>query len=81
MKKYILVLFILHVSTKSFCQKTVFIEKYDMPAEKKKAGQVIVEMPFGYIDCYQLCLVMAVYSNSLVEKIEKIKTDPGFPKS
>ena len=41
----------------------------------------IVEMPFGYIDCYQLCLVMAVYSNSLVEKIEKIKTDPGFPKS
>lgn len=40
-------LFILHVSTKSFCQKTVFIEKYAVPAEIK-AGQVIVQMPFGY---------------------------------
>ena len=48
MQKYILSFFILIVSTKSFCQKTVFIEKYDLPAEKKKAGQVIIEMPFGY---------------------------------
>jgi hypothetical protein len=37
----------LHLSTKSFCQKTVFIEKYTVPAEIK-AGQVIVQMPFGY---------------------------------
>ncbi|MEP7237300.1 MAG: hypothetical protein ABI685_05535 [Ferruginibacter sp.] len=48
MQKYILLLFILHISTKSFCQKTVFIEKYDLPAEIKKLGQVIIEMPFGY---------------------------------
>ncbi|MFZ1369934.1 MAG: hypothetical protein WAR78_06115, partial [Ferruginibacter sp.] len=47
MHKYILLLFLLHVSTKCFCQKTVFIEKYALPA-KTKAGQVIVEMPFGY---------------------------------
>ncbi len=47
MHKYILLLFILSVSTKSFCQKTVFIEKYAVPAEIK-AGQVIVQMPFGY---------------------------------
>lgn len=47
MHKYIILLFILHVSTKNFCQKTVFIEKYTLPAEIK-AGQVIVEMPFGY---------------------------------
>jgi hypothetical protein len=47
MQKYILVLFMLFVSTKSFCQKTVFIEKYTVPAETK-AGQVIVQMPFGY---------------------------------
>ena len=47
MHKYILLLFILCVSTKSFCQKTVFIEKYPLPAEIK-AGLVIVEMPFGY---------------------------------
>ncbi len=47
MHKYILFLFILPISTKSFCQKTVFIEKYVMPAQIK-AGQVIIEMPFGY---------------------------------
>jgi hypothetical protein len=48
MQKYILLLFIAHLSTKSFSQKTVFIEKYALPAEIKKPGQVIVEMPFGY---------------------------------
>jgi len=48
MHKYIVLLFILLVSTKSFCQKTVFIEKYDLPAEINKPGQVIVQMPFGY---------------------------------
>ena len=48
MHKYILLLFLLLVSTKNFCQKTVFIEKYDLPAEIKKPGQVIIEMPFGY---------------------------------
>jgi len=41
----------------------------------------VVEMPFGYIDCYQLCLLMGAYSNSLIEKIEKLKSDPRFPKS
>jgi hypothetical protein len=48
MQKYILFFFILFVSTNIFCQKTVFIEKYPLPAERMKAGQVIVEMPFGY---------------------------------
>lgn len=38
----------IQVSTKSFCQKTVFIEKYNLSAENNKTGQVIVEMPFGY---------------------------------
>ncbi len=54
MQKYILLLFILQVSAKSFCQKTVFIEKYDLPAEIKKAGQVIVQMPFGYSNILQV---------------------------
>ena len=47
MQKFILLLFIFHISTKSFCQKTVFIEQYSLPTEIKP-GQVIVEMPFGY---------------------------------
>ena len=48
MQKYILLLCMLHLSPKSFCQKTVFIEKYNLPSEIMKAGQVIVQMPFGY---------------------------------
>ncbi len=47
MQKYILLLLSLQLSVKSFGQKTVFIEKYGLPAEIKP-GQVIVEMPFGY---------------------------------
>lgn len=47
MQKYILLLLLLHASTKGLCQKTVFIEKYSLP-EEIKAGQVIVTMPFGY---------------------------------
>ncbi len=46
-QKYLLLCF-LFLTTKSFCQKTVFIEKYNLSAELNKAGQVIVEMPFGY---------------------------------
>jgi|GEM_PF-1437067 len=46
-QKFSLLLFVLFISTKSFCQKTVFIEQYILPTEVK-AGQIIVEMPFGY---------------------------------
>jgi hypothetical protein len=46
-QKYILLLLIFHVSINGLCQKTVFIEKYDLP-EEIKAGQVIITMPFGY---------------------------------
>lgn len=48
-QKYLLLLLICHASTKGLCQKTVFIDRYNLPAEIK-AGQVIVEMPFGYAD-------------------------------
>lgn len=53
MQKYVLLLFIFHASTKSFCQKTVFIEKYLLPAEIK-AGEVIVKMPFGYANILEV---------------------------
>jgi len=48
MLKYTFLLVILLASAKSFCQKTVFIEKYPLPAETYKPGQVIIQMPFGY---------------------------------
>jgi hypothetical protein len=53
MQKHLLTFFFLLVSTKSFCQKTVFIEKYTVPAEIKP-GQVIAQMPFGYSNILQV---------------------------
>lgn len=47
LQQYYLSLLFIFLSVNSFSQKTVFIEKYTLPAELK-AGQVIVEMPFGY---------------------------------
>jgi len=48
MQNYFLFLLFLLFSAKSVGQKTVFIERYNLPAETMKPGQVIVEMPFGY---------------------------------
>ena len=53
MQKFIFFLFFLTVSAKSFCQKTVFVEKYILPATVKE-GQVVVEMPFGYADILKI---------------------------
>lgn len=49
MQKYLLILLVFHASTKCLCQKTVFIDRYTLPAELK-TGQVIIQMPFGYAD-------------------------------
>ena len=40
----------------------------------------IVQMPFGSLDCYQLCLMMASQSNRYTQQIDDMKTDPNFPK-
>lgn len=40
----------------------------------------IVQMPFGYLDCYQLCLMMASHSNRHTQQINEVKADPNFPK-
>ncbi|HNA02177.1 MAG TPA: hypothetical protein PLN49_15000, partial [Ferruginibacter sp.] len=47
MQKRILLLLLIHLYAKAFCQKTVFIERYNLPAETRP-GQLIVSMPFGY---------------------------------
>jgi len=39
----------------------------------------VLKMPFGWIDCYQLCLVISANSDRYFEQIEEIKTDPNFP--
>ncbi len=39
----------------------------------------VVQMPFGYLDCYQLCLMIASHSNRHTQQINEIKADPAFP--
>ena len=40
----------------------------------------VVQMPFGLIDCYQVCLMAASLTNRYSQQIDEIKTDPNFPK-
>ena len=40
----------------------------------------VLQMPFGWIDCYQLCLMIAAHNNRHVQQINEVKADPGYPK-
>jgi hypothetical protein len=40
----------------------------------------VLQMPFGWIDCYQLCLMVAAHSNRHTQQINEVKADSGFPK-
>ncbi len=40
----------------------------------------VLKMPFGSMDCYQLCLMMAAHSNRHTQQINEVKADPAFPK-
>ena len=39
----------------------------------------VVQLPFGTIDCYQLCLMIAGHSDRHVLQMEEIRNDPAFP--
>ena len=40
----------------------------------------VVQLPFGWIDCYQLCLMIAAHSNRHTRQINEVKANPAFPK-
>ena len=40
----------------------------------------VVQTPFGWLDCYQLCLVISSNSNRHLQQIEELKASPNFPK-
>jgi len=40
----------------------------------------VVQMPFGWLDCYQLCLMMASHSNRHMQQMNEVKADPNYPK-
>ena len=39
----------------------------------------IAQLPFGMIDCYQICLFMATHNNRHIQQITEVKADPAFP--
>jgi uncharacterized damage-inducible protein DinB len=40
----------------------------------------MVQMPFGTLDCYQLCLMMAAHTERHRKQMEEVKANPNFPK-
>ena len=39
----------------------------------------VAQTAYGWLDCYQLCLLISSYSKHYLEQIEEIKADPKFP--
>jgi hypothetical protein len=39
----------------------------------------VVQMPFGWIDCYQVCLMLGAHANRHTQQINEVKANPGFP--
>ena len=39
----------------------------------------IAQTAFGWLDCYQICLLISSYSKRYLQQIEEIKADPNFP--
>lgn len=39
-----------------------------------------IQMPFGWIDCYQFFIFLAMHSDGHAERINKLIRQPGFPK-
>jgi hypothetical protein len=39
-----------------------------------------IQLPIGWVDCYQFILFMAGHSNQHISQINEILADPGFPK-
>lgn len=39
----------------------------------------VIQMPLGWIDCYQLCLMIAAHSNRHTQQLNEVKVNPGFP--
>ncbi len=39
----------------------------------------VMQMPFGWLDCYQLCLMISSHSSRHTQQINEVKADPKFP--
>jgi len=39
-----------------------------------------VQMPFGLLDCYQLCLMISSHTDRHTQQLNEVKADAGYPK-
>jgi hypothetical protein len=39
-----------------------------------------VQMPFGLLDCYQLCLMISAHTSRHTQQLKEVKADANFPK-
>ena len=39
----------------------------------------VIQMPFGWLDCYQLCLMIGAQSNRHTQQINEVKANPRYP--
>ncbi|MER3498907.1 MAG: DinB family protein [Chitinophagaceae bacterium] len=39
----------------------------------------VVQMPFGWLDCYQVCLMISALTNRHTQQLNEVKADPNFP--
>jgi hypothetical protein len=39
----------------------------------------IAQTAFGWLDCYQICILISSYSKHYLQQIEEIRADPNFP--
>jgi hypothetical protein len=39
----------------------------------------VTQMPFGWLDCYQLCLMISAHTNRHTQQINEVKANAGFP--
>ena len=39
----------------------------------------VAQMPFGWLDCYQICLMISAHSNRHTQQINEVKNSTGFP--
>lgn len=51
-----------------------------MKATSEDLRNHFVQMPFGMLDCYQLCLMISAHTNRHTQQINEVKADASFPK-
>ena len=53
-------------------------QKY-MKSSTEDMRNHVVQMPFGWIDCYQMTLFISAHTNRHTQQINEVKAGPGFP--